>query len=510
MGGHCVDDYIEINTDHMHSVAAGNDLFENRESLARVRAPGEAKVTISILAYNRLEKLRRCVESVLTYTKGVDYELILIDNGSPDSRILDYLRSVSYDRKKVIRVTKGLQVAFPFTTIPLSDLGEFIVLLTDDSIVTERWLEQLLTCMQSDPKIGMVVPMTSNTSNRQCVEFPYHSYEEMHKFARKFNHSDPAKWEDRLRLITLGVLCRKATLEAIGWPLSDAGFFHDFGDDDIAFQIRRAGYRTVLAGDTWICHDHKLSAGEGKDPEEFARSLRIGRQNFRDKYFGVDAWDDVNNFLQPYLSGFPTPKLSGNARILGVDVRCGTPILDVKNWLRKWGIFQAELSAFTQNPMYWMDLKTICAGPVICDREEFLTDSFPREYFDYVVVDRPVNRYHEPEKLLRDLFALTRPGGYVVFWVKNTATVRSFLYLLGQKDVYDSEFAYNIPIEAVQTAVKHYGEICANISRVENLAPEQKEAFAALLPREFSTAQRNELMTNMQRVDQLLVVQKNK
>lgn len=76
--------------------------------------------------------------------------------------------------------------------------------------------------------------------------------------------------------------------------------------------------------------------------------------------------------LLQLLSGPPAlQKNTGTTHVLGVDVRCGTPILDVKNWLRRRGPDQVELSAFAQDAKYWVDLKTVCQGPVICDREEF-------------------------------------------------------------------------------------------------------------------------------------------
>ena len=42
--------------------------------------------------------------------------------------------------------------------------------------------------------------------------------------AAQFNRSDPRKWEDRQRLITLGTLYRKEVLLAGGWPTADMGF----------------------------------------------------------------------------------------------------------------------------------------------------------------------------------------------------------------------------------------------------------------------------------------------
>lgn len=500
---------IEINTDSMIPPAVGADLFSNRAAVAEMQRPSTAaEVSIIIQAYNRLEKTKRCVESVIKYTGGVDYELILLDNGSEDGT-LEYFESIEYTKKTILHITQNLGASYPTSTVKLSDLGRFICFLPSDLIVTAHWLENLLICMKSDDRIGMVNPVCSNTSNLQCVELSYTTYAEMQKEAERFNRSDPKKWEDRLRLITLGTLYRKEAVGAIGWPIGDVGFFHDFGDDDVTFRIRRMGYRTVLAGDTWVCHDHKYQHGEGKDPVEFKKSIDIGRANFRDKYYGVDAWEDVNNFYIPYLSYFPAPKRNGLIRILGIDTRCGTPILDIKNWLCRAGIFDAELSAFTQDAKYWLDLKTICKGPVICDREEFLTDPFLRESFDYIVVDRPLNRYHEPQKIINDLFALCKKGGVIVCRLKNTFSFQSYLHQLGQRDVYDPEFAYHMPLEVVENALERKGKIEAIVSDPYRLAAGERQALAALLPAEIPGNQQEDLVNHMVCNEYLLIVEKN-
>lgn len=355
----------------------------------------------------------------------------------------------------------------------------------------------------------MVVPATSNVSNLQQVDLPYHTYEEMQEAAVRFNRSDPRKWEDRMRLITLGALYRKEVLLALGWPLADPGFVHDFGDDDVSFAVRRLGYRIVLAGDTWICHDHDFRHGEGKDPAAFDRSLKIGRENFREKYFGIDAWEDVNNYYAPHLETLEIKKLAGTAHILGVDVKCGTPILDVKNRLRKASCFDAELSAFTQSPQYWMDLKTICTGLVACDREEFLTDSFPDEYFDYIIVDRPINSYHEPQKMINDLFSLCKKGGTVICKLKNTFSFLGYIHLLGQQDVYDSEFSYAIPLEALYGALSRQGQV-KNVIAIPFAAPEgQREMLESLIPNGLSAEQKTEAVNRMLCQEFLLIVEKN-
>ncbi|MBQ7249543.1 MAG: glycosyltransferase, partial [Deltaproteobacteria bacterium] len=336
-------EYMEVDTAALREPEVHNSLYKNRSAVAQMQAQDTPEITVLVLAYNRLEKTKRCVESILKYTKGVSYELLLIDNGSSDET-LAYYQSISHEPKRLIRVTKNLGPYFPQGLLSPNDFCRYVAAIPNDVIVTEHWLENMLVCIKSDPKIGMVTTVSSNVSNLQEVSLGFRSYEEMQQKAEQFNRSDPRKWEDRLRMITLCSLYRKEVIYLLGWPPGDIGFFHDFADDDASFAIRRVGYRVVLAGDTWVCHDHDFRHGEGKNIDEYNRSLEIGRQNFRDKYLGIDAWEDVNNYLLPYLKGFPTPPRLSKALVLGVDVRCGTPILDIKNWLRQFGILETELS----------------------------------------------------------------------------------------------------------------------------------------------------------------------
>lgn len=500
--------FIEINTDGLQGPKVGDGLFENRSAVAeQMQQTAASEVSIIIQAYGRLEKTKRCVESVLKYTVSIDYELILIDNGSTDGT-LEYFRSIPWEKKTILHVTQNIGAGYPSLMLGLGHLGQYVCILGSDVIVTHNWLDNLLACLRSDLRIGMVVPVSSNVSNLQEVNLSFKSYEEMQPAAKRFNQPDPKKWEERLRLITVAALYRKEVLLAVGWPLADSGFFHDFVDDDVSFAVRRAGYRTMVAGDAWVCHDHDFRHSEGKNPAEFEQSMRIGRENFQEKYYGLDAWEDVNNFYSPYLDCLPYKEGAVTVRILGVDVRCGTPVLDVKNRLRKHGTYQAELSAFTQDAKYWLDLKTVCQGPVICDREEFLADSFPREYFDYVVADRPLNRYHEPQKMMNDLFALCKKGGVVLCKVQNTFSFREYIHLLGQRDVYADEFSYNIPFEIVQTALNKLGTVRHMLGIPFSMPSGQRELLESLLPAAFSSAERTNIVNRMCCQELMLFVEK--
>lgn len=470
-----------INTDDSRRPAPQNSLLRNREAMAAAhRGTSPAEVSIVVIAWNRLAKTRACIESILAYTEDIDYELLLIDSGSNDGT-LNYFRSLSYEKKKIIRITRNLGGGFPFTCLNLTDIGNFMVFVANDIIVTKHWLKNLLACAKSDPRIGMVVPLASNVSNLQSYPLHFRSEQEMHEKAASFNHSDPRKWQERLRLITLSPLFKKEALFAIGFPLLDPGFFHDFGDDDVSFRIRRMGYKAILAGDTWIHHNHQYQQGEDKDPEEFRRSLEEGRKDFREKYFGIDAWDDINNYYQDVIPRLPVTNRPGIPNILGIDSKCGTPILEIKNHLRSQGVMDAELYSFTQDARYVTDLHTISSGSVICDKEEFLSHYYPAGFFDYILLGQPLNQYHEPQKVLQDLFSLIKKNGIIILSLLNTLGIREYLNMHGQRDVFNPCFALNITPEALEDVLKKQGEIFLCSARAGEKSQEQEELLRQML-----------------------------
>ena len=61
--------------------------------------------------------------------------------------------------------------------------GRYYVIIPNDVYVTKNWLHNLLACMRSNPAIGLVVPMSSNVSNFQGVNFNFTSMPEMQKIA---------------------------------------------------------------------------------------------------------------------------------------------------------------------------------------------------------------------------------------------------------------------------------------------------------------------------------------
>jgi GT2 family glycosyltransferase len=412
------DNSITLNTDHLTPPTPTGDIWGNRAAAYHMYdAPGVPKCSIVVTAYNRLEKTKYCVECILKYTQNVSYELILIDHGSSDGTY-EYFQSVPYNEKTIVKITKNMGLSYPWTVAKETFRGKYLVIISNDVYVTQNWLSNIMTCYESDPRIGFVLPVSSNVSNLQEVNINFNNTDDMQKKAAAYNKSDPSKWEERIRLVDVIRIYSRHVIDTVG--IGDAAFVHDFIEDDLAVRLRRAGYKLMLCKDTWIHHDHDFRNMEDKDPAAFQASLESGRRIYQEKYHGIDAWDDINNFEFELLTPLDkVPLNSGELTVLACEPRCGTPVLEIRNRLRRRGINDVVSYAFTAQAKYYLDLQTV-AGHVTCDRVDYIQDAFADNMFDIIAFCEPINIYPAPITLLQRLYNFLKPGGVLTVKLRNT------------------------------------------------------------------------------------------
>lgn len=501
---------IEYNLENYSLENDTNSLADRRNYYAThscVSKKYESEVTIWIVAYNHFEKTKRCVESVLTYTSDIDYDLVLVDNNAGDETY-EYFKNVDYPKKTVIHFNKNTGAAFPFTVVPVDMISDYFVLLNSDLIVTKNWLSNLLRVMKSDPRIGVVNPLSSNASNSQLLDLKYSSYEEMQELAEKINMSDDSKWEEKVKIITLGTLVRKECLYAMGWPFFDVGFCHNFMDDDMSFRARRAGYKLIVAGDTWICHDHPW---DYESAEERIEVLNRDRVKFKEKYFGIDALNDATHSMKkiPDLLNQVEQSEKNNINILGIDVKCGEPILDIKN---RFGYHRkVNTSAFFRDPKYYIDLSTICNGQVICDREEKLKCYFQEKTYDYIVLGEPVNIYNNPVKMIKDAHDLLSVGGQFIFSLKNTRNANALLSTIGYGRRDDQSIYLDCTLDELNTIL---GSMEIEIKSVvveyyKNVSNSNKNLVCKILQYGNESAEMEEIIARIMADKFWIIIQKN-
>ena len=403
--------YIK-NTDKSKGVSSENteDVYILRDRFYEgISEADRPLVTVLFLAYNNLEKYTKpAIEAFIKYTSHLDVELVLIDNGSIDGT-LDYFKTVEFPRVIICRVSKNIGAIFgnlaAMDAVDRIRFGKYIVSLPNDIIVTKNWLDNLLACMESDERIGMAAPRSNYVSNYQSVDLHYKDLEDMQKKAAEFNVSNSAKWEDRMRVIPTTMIIKCSLWFTY---IYDSAFAYYFSDDDLCMQYRRMGYRLVLCGDTFVYHGGSLIVNDSL----MNKQLNEGRKIFKEKYYGIDPWLDINNnefFMCNMLYEGEKKKSNKSHNVLGVDVRCGAPLLTIKNYLSANGEHSFLLEAYTSNSKYWLDLKTICNGEVYTLGYDI------KEVYDSILFGEYLNTYSNYIEFLKYILFNLKVGGKAVF-----------------------------------------------------------------------------------------------
>lgn len=206
--------------------------------------------SIIIPSYNQKELLMECIDSIEAYT-APPYEIIVIDNGSEDGTAKELI-----GRRGSIRVMKNEQNLGFARAINIGLMmakGNYIVLMNNDVLVTEGWLDQLLHCLNSNKHVGAVGPVTNYISGEQQIEVPYEDIKGMRDFSVTFNRRDATKWKICDRLVGFCILMHRATFEDVGY-LDEGYEIGNFEDDDWILRLRFQGKQMMIAGDTFVHH----------------------------------------------------------------------------------------------------------------------------------------------------------------------------------------------------------------------------------------------------------------
>jgi O-antigen biosynthesis protein len=232
-------------------------------------------VSIVIPCCGQLEYTRWCVPSLLRHSRP-PFELILVDVGSLDGTP-EYLAGVSAAapvRTEVVRSTAEFSFRAACTEALARARGEFVVWMTNDTIVTDKWLQQLVALADFDELIGMVGPMSNYAPAQQRVSpVPYSvrvksssqqagdgaadklrvDVEGLERFASEWRLQHKGKWFESDGLGGFCLLIKRAVLQKVSLfdERAEQGVFDTYA---LSWRVRQAGYRCVCCHDLFVHH----------------------------------------------------------------------------------------------------------------------------------------------------------------------------------------------------------------------------------------------------------------
>ncbi|KRV20895.1 hypothetical protein AN459_05220 [Pseudomonas aeruginosa] len=233
-------------------------------ALKAVRMP---RVSVIILTFNNLDLTRACLDSVLERSDYPNLEVIVVDNASSDGTsayLEDFARRHPDVRVVLNRENLGFAAG---NNVGLSiATGDYLVVLNNDTVVTQGWVMTLLRHFQNDPSLGIVGPVTNNIGNEARIETRYQSMEEMPGEALRYTLANMGNTYPIRTAAFFCVMFPRSVYELCGPICEDygRGFFED---DDYCRRVESIGKRVVCADDVFIHHHLSASFNKLKDSE---------------------------------------------------------------------------------------------------------------------------------------------------------------------------------------------------------------------------------------------------
>ncbi|MCP9885205.1 glycosyltransferase family 2 protein [Synechococcus sp. ATX 2A4] len=212
--------------------------------------------------------LSACITSLFSISAGVEFELIIIDNGSVDRDALQLLEELDQSQNvSLIRdsgpfnysalINKGAQLAN----------GEILCLLNNDTeVITENWLS-ILSGYAMRPNIGCVGPMLLYADDTVQHGGVVLGIGGIAGHAHKYLSSESSGYQSRLQLchnfsaVTGACLVVRSTLWRSLGGLDEHNLPVNYNDVDLCLRANFAGYRNLYVPQVKLYHYESKSRG---------------------------------------------------------------------------------------------------------------------------------------------------------------------------------------------------------------------------------------------------------
>lgn len=253
----------------LYSTKAGQNLKKGDFEIGEVyrehgklhfEQPEHPKVSIIIPAYNQISYTYLCLWSIQEHTRDVSYEIIIADDMSTDAT--EHMEEFA-EGVRMARTSENLGFLRNCNQAAMKARGEYVMFLNNDTQVTEGWLSSLVRLIESDETIGMVGSKLIYPDGRlQEAGGIIWSDGSGWNYGRL---DDPEKAEYNY-VKEVDYISGAAILLSLKLWNQIGGFDERYApayceDSDLAFEVRRAGYRVVYQPLSKVIHYEGISNG---------------------------------------------------------------------------------------------------------------------------------------------------------------------------------------------------------------------------------------------------------
>lgn len=279
-------------------------------------------ISVIIVTWNSSDEIVNCVNSVITALRGLDAELIIIDNNSADDSFalvnkIEFPQLNAFQNSENLGYTKAINQG-----IKLSK-GKYVLLLNPDTVLNNTSIKVVYDFMESNPAYGACAPLMKNPDGsvqysvrnfptywRMFCEFSLLAYifPKTKLFGSwKAKYMDYSLEQDVEQPMAAAFMVRADLLSKI--DNMDERFRMFFNDVDLCKKIYDAGFKIRLLPSSVVIHEHGASIK--KDRANMIRVWNDDCGKYFEKHFGkglLMIWLKINLKISGIIRVFSNKK----------------------------------------------------------------------------------------------------------------------------------------------------------------------------------------------------------
>lgn len=231
-------------------------------------------VSVIIINYNTFHITCACIESVIRHTKGVEYEIVVVDNASPKDNPDEFKRR--FPPIVLVKSAENGGFAKGNNLGIRASKGDIILLLNSDTVLNEDSISKAASNLHSLERVGpltvrLVYPdgKLQHTARRfrsvgnELLDLarpllklvPYKKRSE--RMLNQYFHGDRDTWCDWVSGAFM--MFRRRLLDEMPGGILDERYFM-YGEDQLwCYQFRQMGYVSYYYSGTTVIHIHAAS-----------------------------------------------------------------------------------------------------------------------------------------------------------------------------------------------------------------------------------------------------------
>jgi GT2 family glycosyltransferase len=219
-------------------------------------------VSIIFVNWNCIKDITETISQIETFPPKVEYEYIVIDNGSDD--FLDWINEYKHDIR-YFRLEENLGYGCAANIGIILSRGKYVALLNPDLKFNEGWLDILVDYLEVNLDVGLVAPASNNSCN----------------------------YNQNLAVSTKEIYVEKTVIPFICVVISkkifsDVGFInHKYAEDvDFCIRVNNAGFKCVIVGNALVEHFLSMSFVRNNVGKDWTTQVKYVKEIVEPRFLG--------------------------------------------------------------------------------------------------------------------------------------------------------------------------------------------------------------------------------